>query len=187
MSINLDQEKILQLTAQEVYDILDLAIQAADDNGFVSEYVYERAIYLYATIVLFPELKDEITNIISNENPLAAWQHCVKEDYLYNLVEEYSNELDFLAEQGDVWLENYTKHVHSARGLLSTIQSFSSDIVAQTVEKFKEANNGSDIQQVLSIAENWGMNSGFDAEEVRKENIKTKPTELISLYDKELI
>ena len=46
MTINLDQEKDLQLTAQEVYDILDLAVQAADDNGFVSEYVYERAIYL---------------------------------------------------------------------------------------------------------------------------------------------
>ena len=186
MSINLDQEKNLKLTAQEVYDILDLAIQAADDNGFVSEYVYERAIYLYATIVLFPELKDEITNIISNENPLAAWQHCVKEDYLYNLVEEYSNELDFLAEQGDVWLENYTKHVHSARGLLGSIQALSTDIVAQASKRFQDVNEGSNIQDVLRIAENWGLDNKA-TETMNKIDNSPKMAEADSLYDVTLL
>lgn len=187
MTIYFKKERDLRLDTQEIYDILDFAIQAADDDGFVSEYVYERAIYVYAICTLMPEYAEEVSNLITIKNPLEAWHYCCTEELIDKLVEDYSEEIEFLAEQGKIWLENYLDYAHSARGLLSTIQSFSSDIVAQTVEKFKEANNGSDIQQVLSIAENWGMNSGFDAEEIRKENIKTKPAELISLYDKELI
>ena len=186
MTINLDQEKNLQLTAQEVYDILDLAIQAADDNGFVSEYVYERAIYLYATAVLLPKYKDEVTKIISEENPLAAWQYCVKEGYLHNLVDEYSDELEFLAKQSITWLENYINYAHSARGLLGTIQALSTDIVAQASKRFQDVNEGSKIQEVLQIAENWGLNK--EATEImNKTNDSFESADADSLYDLSVI
>lgn len=186
MTINLDQEKDLQLTAQEVYDILDLAIQAADDNGFVSEYVYERAIYLYATVILFPKFKNEITKIISEENPLAAWQHCIEKGYLHDLIDKYSDELEFLAQQSITWLENYVSFSHSARGLLGTIQALSTDIVAQASKRFQDVNEGSKIQEVLQIAENWGLNKEA-AEMMNKTNTSLKSADVDSLYDLSVI
>jgi hypothetical protein len=186
MTINLDQEKNLQLTAQEVYDILDLATQAADDNGFVSEYVYERAIYLYATVILFPKFKNEITKIISEENPLAAWQHCIEKGYLQDLIDKYSDELEFLAQQSIIWLENYVSFSHSARGLLGTIQDFSSDIVSGTLEKFQEINKSSDIQHILNIADEWGFTPEKTLNSEKKNNsVEVKGID--SLYELELI
>lgn len=64
--INLDLEKTLALDAQERYDVISFAVDAADDNGFINSFILERALYVYAAIMLYPEKKDEVSSLIVN-------------------------------------------------------------------------------------------------------------------------
>jgi hypothetical protein len=61
--INLETEKSLALNAQERYDIISLAMDAADDNGFINSFIFERALYCYAAIILYPELREELSEL----------------------------------------------------------------------------------------------------------------------------
>ena len=64
--INLEIEKTLTFSAQDRYDIISFAMDAADDNGFINSFVFERALYCYAFMMLRPERKDELTPIAAN-------------------------------------------------------------------------------------------------------------------------
>lgn len=61
--INLETEKSLALDAQERYDIISFAMDAADDNGFINSFVFERALYCYAAIMLYPEYKEQLSEL----------------------------------------------------------------------------------------------------------------------------
>jgi hypothetical protein len=69
--INLETEKSLALDAQERYDIISFAMDAADDNGFINSFVFERALYCYAAIMLYPEHKEELAELATS-NLIAA-------------------------------------------------------------------------------------------------------------------
>ena len=187
MNINLDQEKNLNLTAQEVYDILDLATQAAEDDGFVSEYVYNRALCLYSVVALYPDLKKEITKVISEYNPLFAWNYCLDRDYIQLLFNEHQATLDFLEEESKVWLKNYTTYLHSARGIIGTFQGLSADILSQASQRFQDVNNGSSVQEIIKIAESWGLENVASNALVNKSQPVLQPDNLNSLYDTSVI
>ena len=55
MSINIQIEKSINLTSQQIYDICDFATQAAYDDGFMNSYIFERALYVFLAIQLFED------------------------------------------------------------------------------------------------------------------------------------
>ena len=63
--INLENEKSLALDAQERYDVISFAMDAADDNGFINSFIFERALYCYAAIMLYPEKKDILSQAVA--------------------------------------------------------------------------------------------------------------------------
>lgn len=65
--INLETEKSLALDAQERYDIISFAMDAADDNGFINSFVFERALYCYTAIMLYPELKEDLSEKVASD------------------------------------------------------------------------------------------------------------------------
>lgn len=188
--IHPETEKNLVLNAQNVYDILDMSIQAADDNGFVNEFVYDRVIYVFLASYLCPKHTIEISNIISETNPLEAWDYCCNENLILEMQEKYPHEISFVEDIKVTWLRNYVEYAHSARGLLNTIQEFTSDIVNQTVNKFNKINEGSDVQQVLEIAEKWGLNEAVEelkSTEIVEETEELNEPDLLSLYESDII
>lgn len=159
MAINLQQEKNLVLSAQERYDVIDFAVQAAEDNGFMNSFIFERALWLYAAILLCEDRREEISSMIA-EDLLVAWQELVADGTLENICAEFADDLDMLAAEAMTWFEEYVAYAHSARGLLDTIQSLSGDIVARAADQLKGMQTNGDFQQVLNIAQEWGMNNG---------------------------
>lgn len=159
MAINLTQEKERKLTTQDIYDVIHFAVQSAEDNGFVNSFVFERALYEYAAIILFPDSKEEIGHMVA-ESINDAWDALVSDGTIDKLIDDYSLDMQILADEGGTWLEDYTKYLQSTRGLLSAFQMFSGDIVNAAVERFKSASNDENIKQVLEIADKWGMNNG---------------------------
>lgn len=156
LDISLEKDKIL--STQEMYEILDFAVQAAEDNGFINSFVFVRAMYMYAAIRLYEDRREELQHIIS-EDLLGSWDKLVQDGTIEDMNKNYSIDMNLLADYGQVWMEEFTAYAHSARGLLNTIQEFSSDIVEQASAKFQQAVANDDIKKVTEIAEKWGMDN----------------------------
>lgn len=173
MAIIPNLETTRKLTSQDIYDIIHFSAQSAEDNGFVNQYVFERALYAYAAIILYPERKEEIGRMVSN-NILDAWDALVSDGTTSDMEKNFSSDIKILGEVGSVWLDDYIKYLQSARGIFSTFQTFSGDIVESTVNRFKDAFNESDAKTVLEIADKWGMNNTTKDESKLKEKVKIK-------------
>lgn len=173
MAIIPNLETTRKLTSQDMYDIIHFSAQSAEDNGFVNQYVFERALYAYAAIILYPDRKEEISRMVSN-NILDAWDALVSDGTVLDMETNFSADLKILGDVGSVWLDDYIKYLQSARGIFSTFQTFSGDIVESTVNRFKDAFNENDAKTVLEIADKWGMNNTPKDESKLKEKVKVK-------------
>ena len=162
MTFYLEDQKESKLSSQERYDIISFAIDAAVDNGFVNSFIFGRAMYVYAAIMLYPERKDEISSLAA-QNINDAWDTLMHDGTLENLTENYPIEVKLLSEEGSQWSEEFTKYSQSARGLLSTIQEFSGDIVQAAAEQLRNSATQSGVQNVIEIADKWGMNNTVEA------------------------
>ena len=173
MTIAFTSEKNSKLTSQDIYDIIHFAAQSAEDNGFVNQFVFDRALYAYAAIILYPERKAEIGRMIS-ENILDAWNVLLEDGTVEDMYDKYQTELNLLADNGAVWLTDYVKYLQSARGVFSIFQAFSGDIVNSSVKRFKDAFSENDAQDVLDIVDKWGMNNSLIEDSKLKEKVKVK-------------
>lgn len=171
MAILFETETAKKLTSQDMYDIIHFAAQSAEDNGFVNQFVFERALYAYAAIILYPDRKEEIGSMVSN-NILDAWDALLADGTIADMNENFAIDMDALGRIGSVWLDDYIKYLQSMRGVFSVFQNFSGDIVESTVNRFKDAFNESDAQTVLDIADKWGMNNTPKDESKLKEKVK---------------
>lgn len=156
MAINLENEKSLRLSAQERYDIIDFAIQAAEDNGFMNGFIFERALWLFAAIRLYEDRKNELSSMIA-ANLLQAWDDLVQDGTMEQMVAEYKDELDTLALEAFAWYTEFYDYAHSARGLVNMFQQYSGNALTDAVNQFQAMQNNGDFQNVLDIAKDWGM------------------------------
>lgn len=98
--IHLTKEEENILSAKDRYDIYSFAIEAADDGGFLNSFVFERAIYCYAAILLIEdeELQNEVRSKIS-ENLITGWDYLIKNNIIQELQEKYHECLESIAEE----------------------------------------------------------------------------------------
>lgn len=163
MAILFETETAKKLISQDMYDIIHFAAQSAEDNGFVNQFVFERALYAYAAIILYPDRKEELGRMVS-DNILDAWDALLADGTIADMNENFAVDMDALGRIGSVWLDDYIKYLQSARGILSSFQEFSGDIIQTAVEKFKTVSDEVGANQVLEIANNWGMNNNPEKE-----------------------
>ncbi len=155
--INLAQEESYKLSAKDRYDILSFAIEAADDGGFVSSFIFERAMYLYAAIILDEDRADDIREKIT-QNLVEAWDYAVQEKIIQEMQEKYSEDLNKLADDGWTWFEEYNNYSLSAHGIVSVIEQFSGDFVSLMMDRFKNTMEETGAKEIINIADEWGMN-----------------------------
>lgn len=158
--IHIKIEKDRKLSTQEIYEIIDFSVQAAYDNGFMNSFIFERALYLFAAIRFYEDRKDELAPMIA-ENINKAWDMLIADGTIEEMIENYRLDLNNLAEIGLAWFEEYTNYACSARGLLNTLQDFTGDIVNQAVSALQKTADETGVQQVLEVADKWGMNNGL--------------------------
>lgn len=169
MAIQLDAEKKRKLSTQDMYDILHFAAQSAEDNGFINQFVYERALYAYAAVILYPDRKQELAAAISN-NILDAWDVLIKDGTVENMDKDFSIDMEELARNGSIWLTDYSGYLQSLRGVFSSFQIFSNDMVDSAVNRFKNTFNDNKAEEVLNILDKWGMSNNLEKEEPQDAN-----------------
>lgn len=163
--INLETEKSLALDAQERYDIISFAMDAADDNGFINSFVFERALYCFAAINLYPEHKELITQAMT-VSPIETWKLLITNGLIEAMMKQYGTTLDQLADEAKIWFDEYSDWAHSARGILDVVQQFSGDILQNAAGRLTSTAEETGVSDLLEIADEWGMN---------RDALKTQP------------
>lgn len=152
-------EKNIKLTMEQVCIIEDFAAQAANDGGFMNSYVFERALLVFAAIVLYPDRKDEINGMIGEGYDVRlAYQTLLETGLLEEMSKDYEMELEYLVTIGETWFQEAKEFEQSARGLLNTISDLSGDIVSQAASKLQAVASG-DAKFVEEFADKWGLNN----------------------------
>ena len=155
--INLEIEKTLALDAQERYNIISFAMDAADDNGFINSFIFERALYCFAAINLYPEHKDTLVKAMQI-SPIETLKTLIENDFIDKMIKEYGSTLDQLAAEAKIWFDEYSDWAHSARGILDIIQQFSGDVLQNAAGRLTTTVQETGVDNLLEIADEWGMN-----------------------------
>lgn len=170
MSLDLNKEKTSALSSAAQFDIINFSIQAAEENGFLNSFIFERALYCFAAIVLNDDRKDEISSLVA-KGVIEAWEQLVEDGTMDQLVAEYKDVLDDLNDNAVRWFEEYNKYTISARGLLNNIQELSGSIVQNAANQLRAASSETGVLDILKLADEWGMNNRLPMEE----KVETKP------------
>ena len=176
--INLETEKSLALDAQERYDIISFAMDAADDNGFINSFVFERALYCYAAMMLYPEYKEELAELATS-NLIAAWNKILEENIFEQMIKSYETTLTILCQEAEIWFREYADWAHSARGILDMVQQFSGNIVQNAANRLTVTAQETGVSDLLDVADEWGMSRDLLKNDNMKENA---PIEQESLF-----
>lgn len=154
--INLDVEKNRALSTKQICQIEDFAIQSANDGGFLNSYIFERALYVYAAILLLEDKKEDIRAKVTDEGDIcAAFDYLISSGLLEQMVQDYPSDIEMLLQVGEQWLKEVETYEHSARGLLDTISTLSGDIVQSAVNQLTQTADGN-VNIIQQFAEQWG-------------------------------
>lgn len=155
--IDFELEKNRTLTTEQIAMILDLSAQAASDGGFVSSYIFERAVMVFAAQILYPEKKEQIAAMIGNGYDIRlAFDTLLSSGLLEEMSEKFAYDMQILKEEGWVWLEEVKEFQQSARGILDSINTLSGDIVQSAVQQLQQAASG-DVKVIEDFANRWGF------------------------------
>ena len=155
--INIEEVLNCPLTSQEIYDMINSCLEEAEDNGFLNQFVFERALVCHEVLLLIEDL-DDIDGPMVAENPLTAFDHFLEMGYIQNLVKNHTATVDYIGKVAAQYFEDYEKYLLSVGGVLNKAEIFSSEVLQNMAGQMNELAKNGDIQETLKIANEWGMN-----------------------------
>lgn len=155
--INIEEVLNCPLTSQEIYDMINSCLEEAEDNGFLNQFVFERALVCHEVLLLIEDL-DDIDGPMVAENPLTAFDHFLEMGYVQNLVKNHTATVDYIGKVAAQYFADYEKYLLSIGGVLNKAEIFSSEILQNMAGQMNDLTKNGDIQETLKIANEWGMN-----------------------------
>ena len=156
-------ERAIKLSTKQVETILDFAIQAANDNGYMSSLVFQKAMLVFAATVLYPDRKEEISSAIGSQYDISAiYDKLNDEEFFEKMDADFCETMEYLRDVSVDWFEDAKSYAHSARGLLDSLNTLSGDIVKSAVEQLQKTAQSDDVAQVLQIGDALGVNRKQD-------------------------
>lgn len=155
--INIEEVLNCPLTSQEIYDMINSCLEEAEDNGFLNQFVFERALVCHEVLLLIEDL-DDIDGPMVAENPLTAFDHFLEMGYIQNLIKNHTATVDYIGKVAAQYFEDYEKYLLSIGGVLNKAEIFSSEVLQNMAGQVNEVMQNDDIKETLHIADEWGMN-----------------------------
>jgi hypothetical protein len=149
--LNLEEIKRCELTSQEVYDMINSCLEAAEDNGFLNQFVFERALICHEVLLLIDDL-DELDGPMVAENPLTAFDHFIEKEYIQDLIKNHAATVNYVSRVAAQYFEDYEKYLLSIGGVLNKAEILSSEVLQNMMGQVKELTTNNDIQETLRIA-----------------------------------
>lgn len=155
--INIEEVLNCPLTSQEIYDMINSCLEEAEDNGFLNQFVFERALVCHEILLLIEDL-DDIDGPMVAENPLTAFDHFLEMGYIQSLIKNHAATVDYIGKIAAQYFEDYEKYLLSIGGVLNKAEIFSSEVLQNMAGQMSNLTQNEDIQETLKIANEWGMN-----------------------------
>jgi len=155
--INIEEVLNCPLTSQEIYDMINSCLEEAEDNGFLNQFVFERALVCHEVLLLIEDL-DDIDGPMVAENPLTAFDHFLEMGYIQNLIKNHADTVNYIGKVAAQYFEDYEKYLLSIGGVLNKAEIFSSEVLQNMAGQMNDLTKNGDIQETLKIANEWGMN-----------------------------
>ena len=163
--IDLNLAIALPLSSQEQYDIINFALQAANDNGFLDRFIFEHALWCKTVCVLMDDIPDDIQELV-NSNPLQAWDRMLEEEIMQNFFYKYVDVkvgdtlvLDYFGSIAAYYFESYEAYLLSIGGALSQTDMMSTDNLEDFKQSLQDFMTSENTLKTLDIADSWGMNN----------------------------
>ena len=155
--INIEEVLNCPLTSQEIYDMINSCLEEAEDNGFLNQFVFERALVCHEVLLLIEDL-DDIDGPMVAENPLVAFDHFLEMGYIQTLIKNHTATVNYIGKIAAQYFEDYEKYLLSIGGVLNKAEIFSSEVLQNMAGQMNDLTKNGDIQETLKIANEWGMN-----------------------------
>jgi len=155
--INIEEVLNCPLTSQEIYDMINSCLEEAEDNGFLNQFVFERALVCHEVLLLIEDL-DDIDGPMVSENPLTAFDHFLEMGYIQNLIKNHTATVNYISKIAAQYFEDYEKYLLSVGGVLNKAEIFSSEVLQNMAGQMNDLTKNGEIQETLKIANEWGMN-----------------------------
>ena len=154
--INIEEVLNCPLTSQEIYDMINSCLEEAEDNGFLNQFVFERALVCHEVLLLIEDL-DDIDGPMVAENPLTAFDHFLEMGYIQDLIKNHTATVDYIGTIAAQYFADYEKYLLSIGGVLNKAEIFSSQVLQNMAGQMNDLTKNGDIQETLKIAKEWGM------------------------------
>ncbi len=154
--INIEEVLNCPLTSQEIYDMINSCLEEAEDNGFLNQFVFERALVCHEVLLLIEDL-DDIDGPMVAENPLTAFDHFLEMGYIQNLVKDHTATVDYIGKIAAQYFADYEKYLLSIGGVLNKAEIFSSEVLQNMAGQMNDFTKNDEIKETLKIAKEWGM------------------------------
>ena len=176
--INIEEVLNCPLTSQEIYDMINSCLEEAEDNGFLNQFVFERALVCHEVLLLIEDL-DDVDGPMVAENPLTAFDHFLEMGYIQNLVKNHTATVDYIGKVAAQYFADYEKYLLSIGGVLNKAEIFSSEVLQNMAGQMNDLTKNDEIKETLKIAKEWGM----DRQPPRVENPVDSEKVLDSLFN----
>ncbi len=155
--LDLSKIKNCPLNSQTMYDMINSCLEAAEDNGFLNQFVFERALTCHEVLQLIEDL-DDIDGPMVAENPLTAFDHFIEMGYVDQLAKNYADTVAYIGQVAAQYFEDYEKYLLSIGGVLNKAEIFSSEVLQNMAGQVSEITNNEGVRKTLQIADEWGLN-----------------------------
>lgn len=148
------------LSSQDIYDIINIALDIAVDDGFFNNFVFERALYNIVAAYYQNDNDDDIAIAIQEvmNNPLTVFDTNLKEGVFGKVLSEYSTELKLITDAANVWVKDYIDYSTSIAGALNGAEELTNTLMDNMVNQFKDVAGNGQVLEALKIADEWGLN-----------------------------
>ena len=140
-----------------MYDMINSCIEAAEDNGFLNQFVFERALVCHEILNLVEDLDDLARSRVA-ENPLTAFDQFLEQGQIDELIANHKDAVEYIGQVAAQYFEDYEKYLLSIGGVLNKAEIFSSEVLQNMAGQVQTLTTNQDVKEALRIADEWGMN-----------------------------
>ena len=140
-----------------MYDMINSCLEAAEDNGFLNQFVFERALVCHEILNLVEDL-DDLAGSRVTENPLTAFDQFLEQGQIDELIANHKDTVNYIGQVAAQYFEAYEKYLLSIGGVLNKAEIFSSEVLQNMAGQVQTLTNNEDVKEALRIADEWGMN-----------------------------
>lgn len=160
--IDIYNEKGSTLTSKEIDSILSFSFQDSTNNGFVNRYIFERALNVYAYLILSndDDKNEKVRSIISDDGVLSAWDYLLRNGEIEKMSESCSEDIKLISNVANDIFDDYKEYAVSTRSALDSMQILNNDIVQQAMSNMSSIVNSDEYKDIMDIANKWGLSAG---------------------------